>query len=1034
MPIGPSTSTAPYIVPTDANVRFTSILTAGDALPGDGVFAGEPDGLCAFDNGDGTITILVSHQLTAGKGIVRDHGSTGSYIDRIVVDKATLQVVSADDLIKSVQVWNDANDHYVTGTTAFRSFACAEVADQTAFYNAGSSLGTQSHILLTGEEGGSGTGRAYAVMVDGPQAGVAFELPYLGNMNVEAIMANPVAQDMTLLAITDDSVGGQVYFYIGQKQATGTDIEKAGLTGGDFYGLKVSGFANEVNGTPVSGSFTLQEIGPGGDVSNMGGGAIQSESVAEGVTGFLRPEDCAWDPDNPNVLYFVTTNSFTGNSRLYQATFTDINNPQLGGTIVAVLDGSEGQHMFDNIEISGGKIILQEDAGDNSYVSKIWQYDIATDTLTELAAFDPAKFTPGSPGYITQYEESSGVLDVTALLGDSNTRAYLVDAQLHVATGDPATYQKGQLMVMYVDDPAPPPDDHPATGTLAVSGTAEEGGSLTADLTGVSDPDGATTTGYQWQHFVPGAGPDILNGASGTWTNTSGANSATFNVPADQSFVGVSVRVVATTTDTAGGTTKFTGDPQAIANVDDAATGTLGVTGAAAEGSTLTAALTSVSDPDGATTMGYQWQHFVAGAGPDTLNGASGAWTDISGANSDTFNVPAGYNGESVRVVATTTDTLGGTTTFLGDPKTIGNTVNGIPGAPADSDTAAANQLQENAVAGAYTGVTWHSTDPDGQAVTYTLTDDAGGRFSVDSTTGRVVATGTTPLDYETALVDGSGNHYYDIAVTASDGTDSSAASTVRIYVTNQVENVFTAGNDGSQAVPVNFNTMPDGKYDFTDARYNAFAGDDWVILPNSSSVDAGNPWDYAKTFTAGKGNDRIQGGTGADIINGGDGNDWLFGGAGNDTLIGGVGKDIISSGVGADKMTGSSGADIFVFNDSALGTAKSGPHDVITDFLAGTDKLDLSMLYSAHAMGTIVAGNASAGAAVSNYGLVYNISGGKTYVYGDTNGVAGADFVIELSNSVTLSGADVISTPSQWSTAAPGVDYGTLHNDLLWT
>lgn len=93
-----------------------------------------------------------------------------------------------------------------------------------------------------------------------------------------------------------------------------------------LYGIKVTGVLNEENGTIANGNFTLQEMGVGGDVSNLTGAALQTESVAEGVTGFLRPEDAAWDPDHPNVLYFVTTNGFGQPSRLYQATFVDIAN------------------------------------------------------------------------------------------------------------------------------------------------------------------------------------------------------------------------------------------------------------------------------------------------------------------------------------------------------------------------------------------------------------------------------------------------------------------------------------------------------------------------------------------------------------------------------------------------------------------------------------------------------------------------------------------------------------------------------------
>ena len=91
MPTGPSSSTSPYILASEPNVRFISIVTTGDALPGGGVFGGIPDGIGAFDNGDGTITVLVNHELGSTAGLVRDHGSTGAFIDRLVIDKATLR-------------------------------------------------------------------------------------------------------------------------------------------------------------------------------------------------------------------------------------------------------------------------------------------------------------------------------------------------------------------------------------------------------------------------------------------------------------------------------------------------------------------------------------------------------------------------------------------------------------------------------------------------------------------------------------------------------------------------------------------------------------------------------------------------------------------------------------------------------------------------------------------------------------------------------------------------------------------------------
>jgi hypothetical protein len=53
------------------------------------------------------------------------------------------------------------------------------------------------------------------------------------------------------------------------------------------------------------------------------------------------------EPSNPNDFYFVTTASFTGNSRLWRLRFVDVSRPELGGTIDMLLAGGEGPKMMD---------------------------------------------------------------------------------------------------------------------------------------------------------------------------------------------------------------------------------------------------------------------------------------------------------------------------------------------------------------------------------------------------------------------------------------------------------------------------------------------------------------------------------------------------------------------------------------------------------------------------------------------------------------------------------------------------------------
>ncbi len=84
--------------------------------------------------------------------------------------------------------------------------------------------------------------------------------------------------------------------------------------------------------------------------------------------------------------------------------------------------------------------------------------------------------------------------------------------------------------------------------------------------------------------------------------------------------------------------------------------------------------------------------------------------------------------------------------------------------------------------------------------------------------------------------------------------------------------------------------------------------------------------------------------------MSGGDGADTLFGGVGDDTLTGGFGNDVLEGGAGIDILTGNDGGDFFFFGAPSDGVAVSsniafqfGGQDVITDFVSGTDKIEIS-------------------------------------------------------------------------------------------
>jgi hypothetical protein len=108
---GPSSSQSPYVVRSKPGVVLQSILTVGDAVPKAGAagdvyrLVGKPDGLGAFDNGDGTFTLLTDHELRAGEGVARAHGARGAFVSKWTIRKDDLSVVQGEDLIRQVVTW-----------------------------------------------------------------------------------------------------------------------------------------------------------------------------------------------------------------------------------------------------------------------------------------------------------------------------------------------------------------------------------------------------------------------------------------------------------------------------------------------------------------------------------------------------------------------------------------------------------------------------------------------------------------------------------------------------------------------------------------------------------------------------------------------------------------------------------------------------------------------------------------------------------------------------------------------------------------
>ena len=450
MGAGLSSSQTPYLTTNRSDVSFTSILTVGDGV-GAYKLAGIPDGVGAYDNNNGTFTALINHEINSSLGIVRAHGNKGAFVSKWVINKSDLSVVSGSDLTTTVKLWNKTTKVFDTYNSSnpmsvgFSRFCSADLPPVTSFLNG--TTGTGERLFLNGEESGS-EGRAFAHIVTGPNAGTTYELPYLGKYSWENAVASPTRGAKTIVAGMDDGTGGQVYFYIGTKTKVGSEIDRAGLNNGKVFGVKVTGLKAESNtSVPAANSpFTLHDLGI---VRDSTGASLESRSQTDSVTSFFRPEDGAWDPRKPTDFYFLTTNSFTSPSRLWKLAFKSIANPEQGGTISAVLDGTEGAKMMDNMAIdSFGNIFIQEDVGNQSHIGKTWVYNIENDRLVEIAQHDTSRFLTGGSRFLTQDEEASGIIDMKNILGKGK---FLLVDQAHYATTTELV-EGGQLLAMTVTD------------------------------------------------------------------------------------------------------------------------------------------------------------------------------------------------------------------------------------------------------------------------------------------------------------------------------------------------------------------------------------------------------------------------------------------------------------------------------------------------------------------------------------------------------------------------------------------------------
>ena len=278
-------------------------------------------------------------------------------------------------------------------------------------------------------------------------------------------------------------------------------------------------------------------------------------------------------------------------------------------------------------------------------------------------------------------------------------------------------------------------------------------------------------------------------------------------------------------------------------------------------------------------------------------------------------------------------------------------------------------EVPRNAGPGTAVGVI-QAIDADGDPLTYTLIEDAGGLLSLDGaileSTGSLG--GETTLTVTVEVTDPSGAtdvETFDIEVTEAgvgddddvvagdDGPDLLQGFGGDDRLEGNGGDDTLEGGDGDDGL---IGGDGDDKIDGGSGNDNIASGDGDDTAEGGSGDDFMGGGLGDDNLSGGTGNDTIGGGQGEDEIDGGDGDDVVAGGAANDTIRGGEGDDTmgasfgddsVSGGGGADSLGGGTGRDVIAAGDGADSVGGGEGDDTITggsgnDFLAGGGRNDL--------------------------------------------------------------------------------------------
>ncbi len=163
---------------------------------------------------------------------------------------------------------------------------------------------------------------------------------------------------------------------------------------------------------------------------------------------------------------------------------------------------------------------------------------------------------------------------------------------------------------------------------------------------------------------------------------------------------------------------------------------------------------------------------------------------------------------------------------------------------PISDTNPAADSIAENAANGTAVDITAFASDADStnNTVTYSLDNDAGGRFAIDANTGVVTVANSSLLDYEATT-----SHGITVLATSADGSTSSQGFTISLSPVNDNNPAITSDGGGATAslniaentTAVTTVTASDADLPAQTLSYSIIGGADAALFTINSSTGA---------------------------------------------------------------------------------------------------------------------------------------------------------------------------------------------------